>query len=363
MSEHDLPEEPDRHPGAPHPRHVDALVGQQHALTEFDQAEASGRLHHAWLITGPRGIGKATLAWTLARRLLKGDSTASDTNETLRQIANLSSPDLILCRRPWDEKRKRLKTAITVDEIREIKSYFQMSSARDNWRVAIIDCADEMTGSSANALLKILEEPPARSVFFLVSHRPSMLLPTIRSRCRELRGRPLGRDALAQVLGSCDVTIDPDEANALEILSAGSAGAALDLASGDGIQIYGQLIQLLLNGPPLDRQVVRRICDACATPANSERFRITIDLLELLLGRIARAAAGMNLATVSDTEAQLFARFAGAPGTACTWAELGPKIRARSDQARLVNLDPAQVMHDTFAQIGAAVADMSQPVA
>jgi len=193
------PLEADRAPGAPHPRETAVLIGQEAAEREFLEARGAGRLHHAWLISGPRGVGKATLAWRIARFLLTTPVTAdgrpdasappasldSDWNAPVaRRVLALSEPRLFLLRRPWDAKAERLRQEITVDEVRKLRSFFGLSVADGGRRVVIVDAADEMNVNAANALLKLLEEPPANTVILLVSHQPSRLLPTIRSRCR-----------------------------------------------------------------------------------------------------------------------------------------------------------------------------------
>src|SRR5690606_31318392 len=163
----DIPE-PDRVPGAPHPRMTNRIVGQDHAIADFIEAAKGGRLHHAWLLTGPRGVGKATLAWAIARWLISGaesgDLSVAEEDPTARRIRALSEPGLQLIRRPWDDKAGRLRTEITVDEIRKLLSFFHLSSSEGGWRIAIVDAADEMNTAAANALLKVLEEPPANGL-------------------------------------------------------------------------------------------------------------------------------------------------------------------------------------------------------
>ena len=206
MSGDDLPEA-DRIAGVPHPRDTDLLIGQEAAEQEFLTAFGSGRLHSAWMLTGPRGVGKATLAWRIARFLLADPGPAEEglfgappppttldldpEHPDARLVAAGAHPRLFVVRRQWDEKAKRLQTEITAEGIRKLKGFFQMSATDGGRRVVIIDSADEMNVTAANALLKELEEPPARTTLLLVTHQPSRLLPTIRSRCRVLRLRPL----------------------------------------------------------------------------------------------------------------------------------------------------------------------------
>ncbi len=187
--------EPDRVPGFPHPRETLHVVGQDQPMADFVAAARSGRLHHAWLLTGPRGTGKATLAWAMARWLL-ADSDSDDLSvpadhPVARRIAALSEPRLQAVRRPVDPKTARIRAEITVEEIRRLLSFFHLSAAEGGRRVAIIDAADEMNTAAANALLKLLEEPPKDVTLLLIAHQPARLLPTIRSRCRTLRLSPL----------------------------------------------------------------------------------------------------------------------------------------------------------------------------
>ena len=212
----DIPE-PDRVPGAPHPRHTDRVIGQDNAIAEFMEAAQGGRLHHAWLLTGPRGVGKATLAWAIARWMLSGASGpfgATDTPEA-RRVAALSEPRLHLVRRPWDDKAGRLSAQITVDEIRRLLSFFHLSAAEGGRRVAIIDAADDMNLAAANALLKVLEEPPADALILKIAHQPAGLLPTIRSRCRTLRLSPLTPAQMGNVLAHLGIDEDAEALAAL----------------------------------------------------------------------------------------------------------------------------------------------------
>jgi DNA polymerase-3 subunit delta' len=175
----------------PHPRDVFAIDGVEAAELAFLDALDRGRLHHAWLLTGPEGVGKATLAYRMARRLLGarpdpafGALGSAPTDFVSRQVAARSHPDLMVLERATDDGKAR--KSIPVDEARLLPAFFANSPAVSPYRVAIIDAADDLNVNAANAVLKTLEEPPARGVILLVSHSPGRLLPTIRSRCRRL---------------------------------------------------------------------------------------------------------------------------------------------------------------------------------
>ena len=271
-----------------------------------------------------------------------------------RQTAALSSPQLFLCRRPWDDKAERLRTAITVDEVRALKAFFQLSATDGGRRVAIVDAADELTGSAANALLKVLEEPPARAVLLLVCHRPAALLPTIRSRCRELRCTPLAPDDLSAALAAAGH--DPGaESGALVALADGSVGAALALEAEDGVARYRELVELI-GRTPLDRSAALAHAEA-AGGRDSARYALTLDLLQLALGRLALAGAGAAPEPSSEAEAALLDRLGRTPAQGTALGGTRAPARRPDDHARAVNLDPAQVILDTFLQIDAAAAE------
>jgi len=196
--------------GAPHPRHVTSLVGHERAEAEMLSAYREGRLAHAWLIGGKEGIGKATLAWRFARFLLANPDPAATavqearnlhvepTHTAARLLAGLAHPDFSLIRREWQGATKRLATEISVEGVRQGLQVFQLSAAFGGWRVVLVDAAEDLNRNSANALLKMVEEPPQRSLILIVSHRPGQILPTIRSRCRRLRLDPLSEVEIAQ---------------------------------------------------------------------------------------------------------------------------------------------------------------------
>jgi DNA polymerase-3 subunit delta' len=367
MSDDDLPE-PDRLPGAPHPRAAARLFGHEVAESAFLEAFASGRLHHAWLIAGPEGVGKATLAWRIARFLLARPAeepaglfggpalpTTLDVapeHPVARRVAALSEPRLFLLRRPLDEKTRKLKTEITVDATRKLKSFFALSSSEAGRRVVIVDAADEMNRSAANALLKLLEEPPPNATLLLVSHSPSRLLPTIRSRCRILRLRPLAASPLAEALHQTGA--DPVEgptAPGLAALSDGSVGAAFQLVESDGLAFYGELVRLFSAAPGIDRPSAI----ALAQWPGAERFPLALHLIEMFLARLARAgAAGPPEPEAVPGEAAALARLSPGPAAARRWAQVAQEAGDRARHGHAVNLDPAALLLDMVLRMDGA---------
>lgn len=373
----DTPPEPDRVTGAPHPRETLHLIGQKPAEDAFLDAFTSGRMHHAWLISGPRGVGKATLAWRIARFLLATpeDVTLQDNSgmfgaapppETLdipadhpisHRLAALSEPRLFLLRRPWDAKAERLKQDITVDEVRKMKNFFALSSADGGRRVVIVDAADEMNVNAANALLKLLEEPPANTTLLLISHQPSRLLPTILSRCRALRCRTLDADEMGQALHNAG--IDPGEQTvALSALSGGSVGAALRLITLDGLALYGEILRIFAgNG---DRQAALRLAESAAGKTNAARFDLMLELFDLFLSRLARTGiSGRPEPQASPHEASILTKLCPDAYAARRWAILAQELGARARHGRAVNLDPAALILDMVLKLNETAAELT----
>jgi DNA polymerase-3 subunit delta' len=348
--------------GAPHPRETPALFGQQAAETAFLDAWSGGRLHHAWLLRGPRGVGKATLAYRIARALLiHGDAPphsldSEPDHPVSRRIVAQSEPRLLTLRRPADPKTGRLKRDLTVDEVRRLTPFFGLSAADGGWRAVVVDAADDMNASAANALLKTLEEPPPRAALLLVAHAPGALPPTIRSRCRTLDLRPLGAEDMTRALTAAGA--DPGaEPGALAALSGGSPGAALRLAQGGGAALYARLARLLGGAPGLDRSLLLEVAEGCAGRGEAEaRFELTCELTVALLHRLARSGAGAPLPEATLGEARLAQRLSPDPGRARLWAEAAADAASRAARARAVNLDPASAILDMWLAIDAVAA-------
>jgi DNA polymerase-3 subunit delta' len=344
------------------------LLGQDKAQAGFLSAFQSGRLHHAWLITGPRGVGKATLAWKITRFLLSqpnddGGMFTMNTPQShtldinaehpiTRRVASLAEPRLFLCRRPWDDKAKRHKRDITVEETRALKGFFALSATDGGWRVAIVDAADEMNNSAANALLKILEEPPAKTIIILISHQPARLLPTIRSRCRELRCEKLDGPTLAQTMHNAgyDAGQTPES---LAELSDGSVGEAIRIVTEDGLKRYAELVALAVQAPNMDRTTALKLANACVGKGNEPKYDLTLRLIRQMLARIARFSALQPsiFQEAAIGEAIMLSKLGPNMHAARKWADLSAELTARSNHARAVNLDPSSVILDMLLKI------------
>ncbi|HCK19633.1 MAG TPA: DNA polymerase III subunit delta', partial [Thalassospira sp.] len=212
MAKDDLPAEENPF----EPRRNDALLGHEEAEKTILDAWNSKRMHHAWLLCGPKGVGKATLAYRMARLILSGGGENGcaglfgDQNDGLyvdpedpvsRRIAGGGHGDLKVIERLYDDKKKRLQGEITVANVRTVGNFMSKTSAEGGWRIVIVDAADELNRNAANAILKVLEEPPSNAMMILVAHHPGRLLPTIRSRCRRLNLAPLDDHQVVDLLG------------------------------------------------------------------------------------------------------------------------------------------------------------------
>jgi DNA polymerase-3 subunit delta' len=369
----DLPE-PDRVEGALHPRHTLRLIGQSTPEAAFLNAFNGKHLHHGWLITGPRGVGKATLAWKIARFLLATPDNDGgmfappppetldipDTNPIAHRVSALTESRLFLCRRTANDKGDRLQTVISVDEVRKMKSFFALSAADGGRRVAIIDSIDEMNPSAANALLKLLEEPPARVTILMISHQPAKLLPTIRSRVRELRLGPLSPENLSDALTQAGGDVAPEDRAALAELAGGSVGEAFRMTNLDGLKTYESMIRLFTTLPRLDRPRALTLSEQGAGKGSEQQFELIVTLLDLFLARLARAGTLQMLPPeAAKGEADLIARLSPTPAHAREWADVAQHLGLRARRGKAVNLDPAALLMDMLLHINDTAAQLA----
>jgi DNA polymerase III subunit delta' len=349
LQEIDALPEADRFGDFLHPRATKSLHGHDAAERVFVEAVASGRMHHGWLITGREGIGKATLAYRVARYLLADKSErdafgqsllVADETTAARQVLALSHPGLLVLRRPYDQKAKRFAASIPVDEVRRLKGFLAHAADHNAYRVVIVDSADELNPNAANALLKSLEEPPARTVFLLVSSEPGRLLPTIRSRCRTLMLAALDaenlRKAVLAAVASADVEPPgPQDWDKLVAISEGSVRQALSVASTGGLKLYGKVQTLVTSLPSIDWASVHSLGDELSGTAVTENFITFFDLLQGMLARLIRAAA-TNTGAAADVT---LARRLIAPASLPAWAELWDQVTRETPEVLQLNLD------------------------
>jgi DNA polymerase-3 subunit delta' len=345
-------DEPDRLPNAPHPRETLALVGHGAQEQGFLAALRSGRMHHAWLLGGPEGIGKASFAYRAARFVLaSGDPSQRavgaaslampEADPATRRVMAQSHPDLHLLRRTQKPDGKSYTSNIPVDSVRRVLDRFGSSAAEGGWRVAIVDSAEDMDRSAANALLKLLEEPPPRALFLIVAHAPGRMLPTIRSRCRLLSFDALsdadvaeaGRIALERMGGPYD---DSALARAAG-LSDGSVRRALTYVDPETLALVEAVRARLDALPGIDLTALLALAEDVAGKAGERDFAVMIETVQSWL---------------SD---HLHAHAAARPARLAPLAEVWEKLVRAAREVETYNLDRRPLVMTMFHDLSDAV--------
>lgn len=270
------------------------LIGHDEALSQVAAAFTSGRMPHAWLITGIEGVGKATLAWHVAHHVLSGGQNPAgqlDMNHPVaRLVAGEAHPDLFVVRRPFDEKTGRFRDSIPVEEVRKMAPFLSMTATHGGWRVILLEEAHALNRHGQNAILKVVEEPPANCLILLTATAPGALLPTIRSRCRVLPLQPLEDRPLAAILARCELDLPPDETQRLIRLAGGSAGFALRIAETEALPLFDELTSLLNDAATPDMIKVHALADRIGRKAETDRFTV---IAQLLIEALRRNASDM----------------------------------------------------------------------
>ncbi len=323
---------------------------------------------HAWLIGGPPGIGKATLAYRLARfvlaqeegaALLPPDSLDIDPDSgTFARVASGGHADLMTLQRVVDPKRGTLSAGIPVDTVRKALRFARLTPAEGQWRVIVVDAADDLAPAGANALLKVLEEPPANALFLLVSSAPGRLLPTIRSRCRRLDLSALGLAELSDLLPRYRPDMEPGTAAVLAGLAEGSVGQALRLADEGGVALYGEVVRTIATLPNLDPKALQQLSERLGgrSAVAEAGFRTFSGLLQWWFRRFLRAQArGETPAVLVSEEEGLHGRLTGQAGLD-RWLEVWEKVTGLLAKAGApANLDRKQVVLGAFLAMEAGV--------
>ena len=352
---------------APAPRANPHLVGHGEAERRLADAAASGAVAGAWLIGGPQGIGKTTLAYRLARHLLAGPAagglfgdedsgtlTLDEADPVFTRVATGGHGDLLTIKLGFNEKTGRKRSVIDVDSVRKMAPFFHQSAGEGGWRFALIDGAELMNPSASNAALKLIEEPPPRSVVVLVSHAPARLLPTIRSRCRKLHLQPLETEQVEALLARYLPDLPDDDRAVLAHLAEGSPGRALELDALGGVALYRELVGTLASLPHLDAQRLHAFAEKMGRYGNEAACGTVLEFLSGWLARLVRGSAGGQApAAFVEGEAALIERFRGLPGLA-RWVDVWEKTARLRERAESLNLDRKQVLLAVFGALQAA---------
>ncbi len=318
------------------------IIGQDRAVEQFASAWATRRLHHAWLLAGPKGVGKASFAHSAARRVLAdaagptldlpGIETPDD-HPIVKLVEAGSHPDMRSLARLPKEKGEGLARDITVSQVRTLGEFMGMTAGMSPWRVAVIDSMDELNKEASNALLKMLEEPPPNTLFFLISHAARRLLPTIRSRCRRLGFKALDDGAMTSILAEQAPQVNGAERQRFISMSFGSAGRALAFAELDLAKLEDSALAILRQGDPTNS---RRsdLATELGKKGAAERYAAFLELAPSLIAREAQQLDGPRRERALD-----------AYGKARELAAIAPRL----------SLDPAS----TVFQIGGILADVA----
>ncbi len=348
----EAPPESDRFDDAPHPRDTYDLFGHSAAEAQLLDAYREGRLPQAWIIGGREGIGKATLAWRFTRFLLAHpdptaivvreatDLSVSPENSVARRISALSHGDIALLRREWNEKTKKHYTEIRIDDIRRALDLFRRASGEGGWRIAIIDAAEDLNRSGANALLKLIEEPPPRSLFLIISHTPGRILPTIRSRSRMLLLESLSTPQVVDAIRRMDEIWMEHEESAIESAAqraGGSVRDALRLLNGGALALADKVDGLLRRLPEVNWMAVHELADNVSKrEATSDFEAVLANVYDWIDGRVIERAA------------------LDAPARLARYAEVWEKVAAAARETEALNLDRRPLLLSIFANLSEA---------
>lgn len=333
--------------GYPLPNENLSLFGHSDTEQFLLNAYRSERLHHAWILGGPKGIGKSTLAFRFARYVIANPDRFSERvknattlsisadHPVARQLGAGGHPNILHLRRPWDERAKRFKTDLPVDEVRKTVSFFGTTASANAWRVCIVDAADDMNVSSANALLKILEEPPARCLFLVLSHTPGRLLPTIRSRCRRIDLSPLNNAELGDCLKALAPSDLLDEQGLAEVVSIadGSVRDAITLLSGDGLSVVRAFIEIAEKPKSIDMMAVHTLADTVSAKGQSDNWESFKHICEKWLHKKMRLTLKQSI------------------GEARRYIQLWERVVQEFSDTEALNLDRKQVVLNFFVTL------------
>ncbi len=361
-----------------HPRNRFTLLGHEAAESRLLEAVQSGRLPHAWLISGPRGIGKATLAYRFARFVLSGGGDREDSlfgdalppadslaipadNAVAQRISARGHADLRVLEPGMPHPDTGRPTQqIVVSQVRKAIRFTNMTSAEGGWRIILVDPADDLNPNAQNALLKSLEEPPPMALFLLTCNAPGRLLPTIRSRCTQLFLEPLDEAVVLQLLAEYRPDLSDADRTALAALGEGSIGDAIALAEAGGLELYATMVRLMGTLDRPDILGIQALGDSVGRRgAATDKFVTLRDLIGRWLARmIVSAAQASPQAEVVANEGRVRERLLSLAPLE-QWLEVWEKVTRLLEQADSANLDRKQTVVNAFLTI-AAILDGAQ---
>jgi DNA polymerase-3 subunit delta' len=334
------------------PKTNTALFGHEEAEAALIRDLEAGTLAHSWIISGPRGIGKATLAYRFARMLLSGQPPEDmhEDHPVLRRMVAGSHSDFLVLEQLYDAKKDENAREISVEQAREIGQFLSLTPGEAKWRVVIVDSADALNVNGANAILKILEEPPPQAILMLISHNPGRLLPTIRSRCRTLRLKPLAKEQFTSVMRHASSGIDSAELKMLGQLSSMSPGVALELHEKGAVETYSAIIHVLESMPQFNLLKLHAFAEKINTGQQHANWQLFSRLMLCLLERAALQAAGAGVEPVSEEEGAVLHTLA-ALHPAPVWAAKWQSASEQFSVAERLHLDYKQVIITFFHSI------------
>jgi DNA polymerase-3 subunit delta' len=338
------------------PRTNTKLFGHEETEAMLLRDLASGKLAHGLIFSGVRGIGKATLAYRFARALLsdRNSMEMSENNPIFHRVAANSHTDLLVIEPLYDAKKDEYANEITIEQSRTIAQMLSLTPAEGQWRVVIIDSIDALNTKSANAILKILEEPPPQTILMLIAHNVGGLLPTIRSRCRIITMKPLGKEDFSSAIRHVAPEIYGDELSALGVISANSVGIALELRAQGALILYNEVVELMASAKNIDNQRLLRFCEQIGSGKKAHgNWQLVSHITLCVLERITKQSSGITIKPINEEEGIALSELAGLHNSS-VWAAKWQEAANQFLLAQRLHLDYKQVALTFFHSLASA---------
>lgn len=357
-------------PGLQSPRLMNEIFGHAQPEAQILDLINSGHLHHALILSGQEGIGKATFAYRLARYLLKHGVAAEEEeaggglfgeplpkakaeslqvnsdDQVCRMMAAGGHPDLLVVEREFDEKKNRFKGNVSIDAVRRIAPFMHMTASFNGWRVVIVDDADTMTNEAQNAILKVLEEPPAKTILLLVCHRPGMMIPTIRSRARVVHFQSLSPEVFSTLLRRVEPGLRDSDLKTLYAITGGSAGQGVRLIEEGGLEVIYKVAGLLSQWPEWDWPQIHGLAENISKPGQEDSYKSFVDVFTWSVEALVRTRARQGeLPPPVDTPQM--ARMANHYSFE-QWLDICEKLKSHFAAADYSSLDKRQAILGAF---------------